>query len=47
MFWAQNAPKKCIAHKKVDMDALKQGADALFILLGGVMVLAKIGRAHV
>jgi Amt family ammonium transporter len=34
------APINSISHKEVDMEALKQGADALFILLGGIMVLA-------
>jgi len=35
-----NAPLLSNLHKEVLMEALKQGADALFILLGGIMVLA-------
>jgi Amt family ammonium transporter len=38
--WAKNAPKKNINDKGRVMDAHKQGADALFILLGAIMVLA-------
>ena len=34
------APISSISHKEVHMEALKQGADTLFILLGGIMVLA-------
>jgi Amt family ammonium transporter len=34
------APIHSIFNKEVHMEALKQGADALFILLGGIMVLA-------
>jgi hypothetical protein len=34
------APINSISHEEIDMEALKQGADALFILLGGIMVLA-------
>jgi Amt family ammonium transporter len=37
---AKNAPKKNINDKERVMDAHKQGADALFILLGAIMVLA-------
>jgi ammonium transporter, Amt family len=37
---AKNAPKKNINDKGRVMDAHKQGADALFILLGAIMVLA-------
>jgi hypothetical protein len=36
----KTAPISSISHKEVHMEALKQGADALFILLGGIMVLA-------
>jgi Amt family ammonium transporter len=39
-FPLKTAPIGSISRKEVDMDALKQGADALFILLGGIMVLA-------
>jgi Amt family ammonium transporter len=35
-----NAPLLSNLYKEVLMEALKQGADALFILLGGIMVLA-------
>jgi Amt family ammonium transporter len=35
-----NAPIQLISFKEVLMEALKQGADTLFILLGAVMVLA-------
>jgi Amt family ammonium transporter len=34
------APRQLISPKEVHMEALKQGADTLFILLGAVMVLA-------
>jgi len=46
LFWcskrhfAELAPKQSIFSQRIFMDALKQGADALFILLGAVMVLA-------
>jgi Amt family ammonium transporter len=39
-FRRDNAPKQFNSSKEDFMEALKQGADALFILLGGVMVLA-------
>ena len=39
-FSGQNRTKVNQKHPKIPMDALKQGADALFILLGGIMVLA-------
>jgi hypothetical protein len=35
-----NAPNSFTTPHGVRMDALKQGTDALFILLGGIMVLA-------
>ena len=35
-----NAPRQHISFKEVDMEALHQGSNALFILLGGIMVLA-------
>lgn len=36
----KNAPKHDISFKEDDMQALQQGSNALFILLGGIMVLA-------
>src|SRR3954464_3950183 len=36
----RNAPKTTHSQHEGLMEALKQGADALFILLGGIMVLA-------
>jgi Ammonium Transporter Family len=35
-----HAPNQFKNHQGVAVEALKQGADALFILLGGIMVLA-------
>jgi Amt family ammonium transporter len=40
VFLQKNAPTYSLFFKEVFMEALKQGADALFILLGAVMVLA-------
>jgi hypothetical protein len=37
---AKTAPIQNILSLRGNMDALKQGSDALFILLGGIMVLA-------
>jgi Amt family ammonium transporter len=37
---SKNAPKHHISFKEEAMEALKQGSNALFILLGGIMVLA-------
>jgi Amt family ammonium transporter len=36
----KNAPRQHISFKEDDMQALQQGSNALFILLGGIMVLA-------
>src|SRR4051812_42454821 len=36
----ESAPICSCFYQRVHMEALKQGADALFILLGGIMVLA-------
>jgi Amt family ammonium transporter len=38
--WFFSPPKTDINSKGIEMEALKQGADTLFILLGAVMVLA-------
>jgi Amt family ammonium transporter len=40
LFWRFQRTKTRFSARRFFMDALKQGADALFILLGGIMVLA-------
>src|SRR3990167_4489143 len=40
LFWRFQRTKTSYFCTEIHMDALKQGADALFILLGGIMVLA-------
>jgi Amt family ammonium transporter len=40
LFWRFQRTKTSFSARRFFMDALKQGADALFILLGGIMVLA-------